>query len=397
MSGRYYNDDGYSPSHHNVHNVREAARSKAHPQHRVYEKVTRQACSTDNVSRPRISSSDYIPPLAHDRYSPPEHSTFGYASGSDYIDQPEESKSDYIDPDTPASYRRTRDRSSYDDRYDGGFSRSRSPVYYTRPPERDSRSDIDYAPPRTENSNYQIVKAGWGIGHDFMRSLGLKPGEHNAYEKASELLDKYRELDARSAADEYRARAGSVESDIAYRRRGSGYEDRELDERGSDIASYHNGAQSGRLSCASTAAESEYSSPYAARRGSDYASVPASNQRYSPSRSIRSGSERSLQSRSKRELSDDNGIAEGSDYMSSADGRSDICPVPGSEGYVSDHNGVAERSDYVSSQDGRSDVCSKTGSDGGSDNGGDDGDYMSDDREDCIGEDDYNNDDEDDD
>jgi hypothetical protein len=316
-----------------------------------------------------------MPSSPHGHYSSPAHSTFRNVSpGSDYIDRPEESRSDYIDPDTPATYRNARDRSSYDDRYDGGFSRSRSPVCYTKPHERDSRSDIDYAPPRPEKSNYQIVKEGWGTKYDFMRSHSLKPGEHNAYEEANKLLDKYRESDAQSAADGYRKRAGSVESDISYHhRRGSGYEDQEYDERGSDIASYH---QSGRLSRASTAAGSGYASPYAGRRGSDYASVPT----YSPSRSMRSGSERSLRSRSER---DDNGIAEGSDYMSSADGRSDVCPVPGSDGYVSDDNGVAEGSDYVSSDDARSDVCSIPGLE----DGGDDGDYMSDDQEDCIGKD----------
>jgi hypothetical protein len=479
MSGRYYDGDGHSPSH---HIVREAARNKGHPQHRDYERVSR---STDHVPRPRISSTDYMPPSRQDHSPPPERSTFRYSSpGSDYIDRPEDSRSDYIDAGTPASCRYGTSRAVYDDRYDGGFSRSRSPATSDMSRHRDNRSDIDYSPPREEKSNYQLLKeGGWGTKRDFMRSHGLKTWKPDDYQKANEMLDKYREVDAQreyASANEYRKRAGSVEGDRSYRRRGSDYEerefeerafgkragsvesdivyhrhgsdyeDREFDERASDIASYHSGARSGRLSRASTAAGSGVASPHLGRRGSDYAKVPASSHGHSPSRSIcsgserslrdyatifasdrehspsriiRSGSERSLRSRSATNLSDyatvpvsnrersrsrsvrhgseqslrsrsathssdDNGIAEGSDYMSSDDAQSDICRKPGSHGYASDDNRVAEGSDYVSSDDGMSDVCSNPGSDGGSGGSGDEDDYMSDDREDCIEDDD---------
>jgi hypothetical protein len=55
--------------------------------------------------------------------------------------------------------------------------------------------------------------------------------------------------------------------------------------------------------------------------------------------------------------------------MSSDDDRSDIV--------YGDDNGVAEGSDYLSSDDGRSDIAFNVGSDGS----GDDGDYMSSDQE----------------
>jgi len=52
-----------------------------------------------------------------------------------------------------------------------------------------------------------------------------------------------------------------------------------------------------------------------------------------------------------RSDSDDNGVAEGSDYLPS-DSEDD-------ERISGDGNGVAEGSDYASSDDGRSDVCEK--------------------------------------
>ena len=48
-----------------------------------------------------------------------------------------------------------------------------------------------------ERSDRDMYKS-WGTRHDFMRSHGLKPGAYKSYKEASELLDQYRELDARS-------------------------------------------------------------------------------------------------------------------------------------------------------------------------------------------------------
>jgi hypothetical protein len=91
------------------------------------------------------------------------------------------------------------------------------------------------------------------------------------------------------------------------------------------------------------------------------------------SESVRSESDYdSSDNRRLRHSSDDNGIAEGSDYMSSDDDRSDIA--------YGDDNGIAEGSDYLSSDGGRSDIAFNVGSDGS----GDDGDYMSSDQEEAT-------------
>jgi hypothetical protein len=394
MSGRrWYDGDGYGQK----HNVREDARNDDGPQYRDYRKFDRPA---NNVSRSKCSNLNYTFPSPPRRRPSPEHYTYRSCSpSSDYIDRPEESRSDYICPDTPASVRHASNRQGYDDKYDGGFSRARSPVPYTRPRKVDNRSDIDYSSAPAEKSDYQLMKeGGWDNKHDFMRSHGSKTWEDEDHQVASRIFDKYRDIHAQNeyaSADEYRKRAGSMESDIAYRRDGSGYHDEELDDRASGVAAYHSDAGSDRLSRASTSAESGVASQQTGWRGSDYASVPASGYRDTlPRRSSNSSDyapirERSPQPHSHIASSDDNGIAEGSDYMSSDDDQSDVCQKPGSDRYVSDDNGMAEGSDYVSSDDARSDVCSKPGSDGGSDKSGDGGDYMSDDREDCIEDDDY--------
>jgi hypothetical protein len=390
MSGRrWYDGDGYGLNH---NNDREAARNNHGPQYRDYGKLDR---STDYVPRPKYSNSGHTSPSPADHYRPSERDTHRNRSpGSDYIVQSDGDQDDYICSDTPASFRHA---SGNDDRYDGGFSR-RSPIYYPSTKEVDSRSDVDYSPDPAAKSNYQYLKeGGWEHKHEFMRSHGLKTWEHDDYQEANEILDKYRELDAESdyaSADEYRKRAGSAECDMAHGRRGSDYEDREIDERASDIASYYSDAQSGRLSRTSTAAESGFASPHAARRSSDYAPVPTSGygdalpRRSSNCSDYAPVSGRSMPLHSDTGSSDDNGIAEGSDYMSSDDAQSDICRKPGSDGSASDDNGVAEGSDYASSDDSRSDVCSNPSSNGGSDKSGDEGDYMSDDREDCMEDDD---------
>jgi hypothetical protein len=394
MSGRrWYDGDGYGPDH---NNVREAARNDGGPQYRDYQKFDR---STDYASRPKHSILDSESSSPPHRRPSPEHCTYrSYSPGSDYIDRPEESRSDYICPDTPASVRHASNRQAYDDKYDGGFSRIRSPVHYTRSREVDNRSDIDCSSFPSQKSGYQLGKeGGWDNKHDFMRSHGLKIWEDENPQVVSRIIHKYRDIDTQNeyaSADGYRKRSGSMESDLAYRCDGSGYHGEDLDERASDIASYHSDAGSDRLSRASTAAESGVASQQTGWRSSDYASVPASGHGYTLPRQSSDSSdyapirERSSQPHSYTASSDDNGVAEGSDYMSSDDEQSDICRKPGSDGYVSD-NGIGEGSDYVSSDDARSDVCSNPGSDGGSDKGEDEGDYMSDDREDCIEDDDY--------
>jgi len=130
-------------------------------------------------------------------------------------------------------------------------------------------------------------------------------------------------------------------------------------------------------------------------QGSDYDSLPASRRHSpSPTRSMTSTgtSSHADNHRNRTYDSDDNGIAEGSDYLPS---DSDVDPE-GEHGPLSDDddgNGVAEGSDYLPSDDGRRSVrgkgvCSRAGSDARSDDddGYDDGDYMSSDGEDRIGE-----------
>ena len=144
-------------------------------------------------------------------------------------------------------------------------------------------------------------------------------------------------------------------------------------------------------------------SPYASFdeqsiQGSDYDSLPMSR-RHSPARSVgsvstSSGYQCNHRANARAYDSDDNGIAEGSDYLPSDSDDGNI--GGGRHGPLSDDgNGVAEGSDYLPSDDGRrrkqggssrgSGVCSRAVSDVGSDDGYDDGDYMSSDGEDSIG------------
>ncbi|RMZ66097.1 hypothetical protein GMOD_00005166 [Pyrenophora seminiperda CCB06] len=138
-------------------------------------------------------------------------------------------------------------------------------------------------------------------------------------------------------------------------------------------------------------------------QGSDYASFPISRP-HSPTRSIASASTSSHARNRRRRIgayeSDDNGIAEGSDYLPSdsddGDGRINGDGDGGAHTHfsVDDGNGVAEGSDYLPSDDddagrrsGRgSRHCSRPASDVGSEDEYDDeGDYMSSDGEDRTG------------
>lgn len=174
--------------------------------------------------------------------------------------------------------------------------------------------------------------------------------------------------------------------DHSRHRRGSTYSDNDDHATYSDIASRPSTSHSDRLSRVPTAVDSEdYSAPpprvpspppaiYRRHRdsGSDYAPMPGAFRSVSRSRSrspyepVRGGRNRSPYASSPvrgtpirhqrgnvryRGDSDDNGVAEGSDYLPS-DSEDD-------ERISGDGNGVAEGSDYASSIDGRSDVCEK--------------------------------------
>ncbi|KAI8934310.1 hypothetical protein NX059_009049 [Plenodomus lindquistii] len=220
---------------------RALARYDSRPRYRE-----RSSRASDYITRPSRPEPD---PIAI--FVQPDHATYkirldhgdsGYGgSDSDYMNVPVDTKDDLISPHahdqgfvtTRKSEHRTREAqrtsnrqpddasraeakhsrqrkerisrqeerpSSYDesDHYIG-FSQ---PISSSRNRPTQERRSTDSSVPYEGPSDHRIYTDGWGSKHEFMQSHGIKPGEPGSYEEAGELLDKYREFDARYAREQ---------------------------------------------------------------------------------------------------------------------------------------------------------------------------------------------------
>lgn len=189
---------------------------------------------SDYISRPTYADADYIskPPQPRDITDHPrrEHSNASLDYRRSFVEQEHGQAS---------PYGRGRefvpsDRSSYEGWEVPHYSRSlqgcqaptresahdeylarRTSFYDSRPSNETLKAGYlprasqqgQYIPPITRDDHYdkplcrdrsdRDIYKSWGTKHDFMRSHGLKPGDLDAYEEASKLLDQYRELDTR--------------------------------------------------------------------------------------------------------------------------------------------------------------------------------------------------------
>lgn len=154
------------------------------------------------------TKDDHISPYAHDQ---------GFISSTTSLRESQEAqqflKSHKPTHHSPAEYTSERPESDLVPPHEKRPNRYDEDTHYTRDPQPGHlfggapphvRRPADSNPPCEVQSDHRIYTDGWGSKHNFMRCHGLKPGEPGSYEEAGELLDKYREFDARYAREQAR-------------------------------------------------------------------------------------------------------------------------------------------------------------------------------------------------
>ncbi|KAF1849672.1 uncharacterized protein K460DRAFT_349839 [Cucurbitaria berberidis CBS 394.84] len=379
MSNQRYDADQYGQSYNAHHQT--ARRPK-------YQSTSR---SSDYISRPTPSGlEDYISkPSQSQRIANPRSRSY-VASNSDYIARPVESTSDYISPRSPRSSLYASGSSSRSTHHgrSAQYSPSRcSSTHYATSRSTYSHASQDSILPHAEtwNDTQLIKQGGWESRLEFMRSHGLKDYEHDAFQEASHILDKYRALDAQNYNnDGYNDRTGSASDVESYHRNGSSYasshnnydsdsndSDSDSDndngkdayDKGSDICSYRSTTPSDLASRASSSiARSDVSATRYAASDYDDEIGAASEDEKIPSDDSRSAG-------SGYASSSAGAVGQGSDYFSCDDDDDDEIGQEG--GGQDDDEGAGAPSDVASDVGGPGDDGSDAGyEDDYMDNGG---------------------------